>query len=259
LDVFIESTPEGSQSYLDLLQNMLTPESPIAIIGGLKGVGKKSLALKMAHIALENNNYDLIYWISSKTQFSLLKAYKNLLLDLGIPVHDKTENEIIELVTQQAPQKGKCLLIYAGSPNAEFLKDKIPANVFTIITSQNSETEQWERLFSPLKPAFLEVGLFHPEESRQYLYKATGFANTVKTVANGMKKSIIDDLAEALDHHPLSLATAASSIRLTSGTNNILNTCQNFLYVSKKYSIIHGDPFEKESLRFCRKNLSDGV
>jgi hypothetical protein len=257
VDVFIENTSGGSQSYLEFLENNLAAGCPTVIITGLMGVGKKSLALEIAHRALKNKNYNLIYWIPSTTQFSLLKAYKNLLLDLGIPVHDKTENEIIELVMQQASQRGGCLLIYAGAPNAKFLKDKIPANNVTIITSRDPEVEQWKNLFPSSKSVFLKVDVFRPEKSRQYLYKATGFANTVKTVADGTEESIIDDLAEALGHHPLSLATAASSIRLTSDSNNILNNCQNFLYVSKKYFIIHGDPFEKESSQLIDENIID--
>jgi hypothetical protein len=251
IDVFIESAPDGLESYLKHLIITLTPRSPIAILTGVEGVGKKSLALAFAHRALKSKDYNLIHWIPSATNFSLLKAYKNLLLDLGIPVHDKAEDEITELVKQQVSQKGTCLLIYAGAPNAELLKGKIPANVFTIITSRDPEDEQWKCLFPHAEPILLEVDVFRPEESREYLYKTTGFESTVKAAIDSADKSIIDDLAKILGHLPIALATAASSIKLNSDNDiNILSNFQNYFSNIKKYSILHGDPFEKESSHY---------
>ena len=90
---FITSADKGKdRSYLTLLWEMLhrdgtTTLSSSAAIAGMGGIGKTSLALVYAHEALKNKAYNLIYWISSETEESLLQSCRELLREINV-LHD---------------------------------------------------------------------------------------------------------------------------------------------------------------------------
>lgn len=240
---FIESAAEGEVSYLTLLweglhrTDMALPPA-IAVIAGMGGIGKTSLALEYAREAKQNKAYNLIYWLSSSNESSLLKSYRELLLELGVSIRDANKEKIVALVKQHIPQKGRCLLIYDNVPDAEFLKDKVPDTAHILVTSRC--TEGWEH------PLILDV--FREDDSVRYLFKITGLqedatkyalriTDVVQTVKNEPSKEVVKKLAKKLDHFPLALAHAAHYIKLIGGKN-----------VSRKHFKDYLEEFEKEDL-----------
>lgn len=223
-EVFIESFDKKNQSYLTLLWKELHDTntatlSSKAAIAGMGGVGKTSLALEYAHEALEKKAYNFIYWLSSGTEESLLRGYKKLLLELGIPHKDiegKDEDAIIDLVKLYVPAKGKCLLIYDNTPGSNFLTGKVPLKTHILTTSRDHEG--WEK-----PPINLDV--FREEDSVKYLLRITGLQKN---------HEIAEELANELGHLPLALAHAAHYIKLVGGENVSVNHFKKYLEEFRK-------------------------
>jgi TPR repeat protein len=230
---FIEATAEGEDnSYLTSLWKRLENTSNVtlsstAAIAGMGGIGKTSLALEFAHEALKNKAYNLIYWIHSGNEPSLIKAYKEILLKIIDPtlcdsVKYGNDNHIINLIREHVPKWGKCLLIYDNVPDSEFLKDKTPENTHILMTSRCNQG--WER-----QPLILSV--FSTEDSIRYLLKITGIEKA--NASNDMIKTL-KQLAEELDHFPLALAHAAHYIKLVGGNNVLEKHFQDYLKAFRK-------------------------
>lgn len=173
-DLFVESIPQGSEdSYLTQVWKNLCANGSVSIthkpnkhtITGMGGVGKTQLALAYAHEAYRHNAYDVIFWIHSQTEDSLVQSYKTLLEILGISP-PRTNQEIIRQVLFSLPERSrKWLLVYDNVPSASFLKDKIPQkNGHALITSRDQKG--WLH-------GQLNVDIFQTEEAVLYLLGAT--------------------------------------------------------------------------------------
>mgnify|MGYP001076656384 FL=1 len=230
---FIEATAEGEDdSYLTSLWRRLENTgnvtlSSTAAIAGMGGIGKTSLALEYAYEALTSNAYNLIYWIHSGSEPSLIKAYKEILLKiidstLYNSVKYGDDKFIIKLIKEHIPKRGKCLLIYDNVPDSEFLKDKTPENTHILMTSRCNQG--WES-----QPLILNV--FSTEDSIRYLLKITGIE---KTNANNDMIETLKKLAEELGYFPLALAHAAHYIKLVGGNNVLEKHFQDYLNAFKK-------------------------
>lgn len=236
---FIESAAEGSdKSYLTLLWEELhrigtATLSSEAAIAGMGGIGKTSLALGYAHEAKNQRAYNLIYWLRSATELSLLEGYKNLLQEMGICIKGSDDACIIELVKQHVPKRGRCLLIYDNVPDSDFLKDKIPQeNTHTLMTSRCSQG--WER-----PPLILDV--FSSEDSVEYLLNITGLESTPTNT------SIAEELAKELGYFPLALGHAAHYLKLVGGKDVSEKHFKDYLEAFRAKPTIH---FEENRNRF---------
>lgn len=215
-----------------------------AIIAGRGGIGKTTLALEYAHEALENKAYNLIYWIQAGTELSLLKGYKELLLEIIEPefylsVKDADTKHITRLFKDHMPKKGRSLFIYdnvpanyGDVPAPIFLKDMLPKNAHILLTSQCNKG--WE---SP--PLILdEFGL---EDSVQYLLNVTGLEPTLYNRQKARK------LAKTLLNFPLALAHAAHYLKLVGGKKV---STKHF----KEYLKGLDNELQKDSLEHFEKN-----
>lgn len=206
VEEFITSIGKGdSETYLTKLWKMLNKTgqgtlSSKAVIAGMGGIGKTTLALEYANEAKENNAYNLIYWLQSGSEDLLLQGYRKLLQEMDVFIGNATNEGIISLFKEHVPQKGRCLLIYDNVFNAGFLEGKLPNNTHILITSRSQD---WEH---PLL-----LGVFRPEDSVRYLLNVTGLEPTNE---NG---DLAEKLAEELGHFPLALAHAAHYIKLLGG------------------------------------------
>ncbi|MCE3230083.1 MAG: hypothetical protein K0R52_11 [Alphaproteobacteria bacterium] len=220
---FISRTPKGSDtSYLMLLHEELRDTglailSSKAVIAGMGGIGKTSLALGYAHEF--NEEYNLVYWLLSETETSLLKGYRNLLQHIGIPTKGQDDHIIIELVKHHVSERGNCLLIYDNVPNPAFLKGKIPDNTHILITSRCSEG--WG-------PAPISLDVFQLQEAQKYLLNITGLEDNVENAG------IVTQLAEALFCFPLALSHAAHYIKFIGGNNVQKNIFEEYLKAFQK-------------------------
>lgn len=258
---FIESIAEGSDgSYLTQLWEKLhrtgtATLSSTAIIAGMGGIGKTTLALEYVHEAINNHAYNLIYWIPSSTEFSLLEAYRQLLFEIVDPklrssIKGAGKEYLISLIKQHLPQKGKCFLVYDNVPldyedipAPIFLKGLIPENAHVLVTSRYNQG--WE------KPLLLDI--FLPKESIHYLFKRTGLEK------NSENEKLVEELAEKLGNFPLALAHAAHYLKLVGGNNVSEKHFKDYLEGFKKISVDYFEekknPLTEENSKITYENL----
>lgn len=211
---FVISTPKGAElSYLAQLQKIFDPlkvqnsSSKATILTGMAGVGKTSLALKYAYDALKNKSYDLIYWVSCKTEEAVLEGYKKLLKKMGDFVSEKMDKKaIIKRVNQHLlKQDRRSLLIYDNAPNSsrflEFLQGNLLKNKLDILITSRNKAE-WKM---PFKTGIIELDVFQLDESIGYLQAITGFKKDDKIIAK---------VAKEMELLPLALSQAAYYILL---------------------------------------------
>lgn len=219
---FIESAAEeGSQkSYLTCLLDILKANGTATLVG-MGGVGKTSHALEYAHEALKQKAYNVIHWIHSSSELSLIKGYRDLLQKMGFSTQNKEDEQIITLFKRELPKWGKCLLIYDNVPNAKFLKDKIPVgeNIHRLMTSRSKE--EWQ---NPLC-----LGVFRLEDSLNYFFQVTGLEN----------KAVVGELAQDLGRLPLALAHAAHYIKLEAGNKATPKHFKQYLDCLRQQPTVH--------------------
>jgi hypothetical protein len=234
---FVFRTPQDSDiSYLVLLREKLRNTgfavlSSTAVIAGMGGIGKTSLALGYAHEF--NKEYNLIYWLLSETETSLLKGYRNLLQHIGISTKGQDDDHIIELVKCHVSEGGNCLLIYDNVPDSAFLTNKMPDNTHILITSRHSKG--WDQ-----EP--ISLGVFKDKEAEGYLLKITGLENNVENAG------IVAELARKLFCFPLALSHAAHYIKLIGGDAVSKNHFERYLEDFERMPIVdhfdeRRDPF----------------
>ncbi|WP_010301763.1 Sel1-like repeat-containing protein kinase family protein [Candidatus Odyssella thessalonicensis] len=248
---FVESAAESAdKSYLTLVWEDLhhtgtATLSSQAAIAGMGGIGKTSSALEYAYEALENNAYDLVYWLLSETEISLMKGYRDLLIDMGVLLNDEADERIVELIKEYIPRQGKCLLIYDNVPTPDFLKDKTPTGAHILITSRYRHG--WGK-----PPINLEV--FRSEDSVKYLLNTIGLD---ETTPDNQKKA--KELARELEHFPLALSHAAHYIKLSKGNSVFGDPLARYLQELKKESTVHFEehqnPFREDELEMTYENL----
>jgi TPR repeat protein/V8-like Glu-specific endopeptidase len=212
-DQFIESFQEGKDtSYLTSIWKAFhqTPSATISntltkvAIAGMGGVGKTYLTLAYGYEALENEAYNLIYWLNSETEEKLLEGYKKLIqakMGLNIALKgNESLNELIDLVKYHVRSQDKWLLIYDNVPNPSFLSDKTPQiGAHILITSRY--TQGW-------KNKVIRLDVFRPEESVNYLLTKIELEPT----EYNREKAL--ELATELGHLPLALSHASSCVAL---------------------------------------------
>lgn len=175
----------------------------VVIVAGPRGVGKTELARKYAQEARLDNHTDVI-WVDSTTHEAMVGGFKELALNLGYNLADKSVTTVLrEVFSHFSHRRAVYVLDHAAFDNV------IVRNLATlmgrshkslvIITSRHRD---WE----DSRPT-IQLGPFTPAESLEYL-KTVLSRDTDITVpdADGAK------LAALLKHLPLALANAAAYI-----------------------------------------------
>ncbi|AIL13704.1 hypothetical protein IM40_09785 (plasmid) [Candidatus Paracaedimonas acanthamoebae] len=241
---FIESVPEHSEeSYLTKIWKIFhkapSKTDPFlsrqVTISGMGGSGKSSLSLSYAYEALKHKAYNIIYWIRSETEATLIESYKKVLKAINIPFEDNDLDEnIIELIKKHIPDKGKSLLIYDNVPEPGFLARKVPDSADILITSRCS--------YGWPTPNNIEIGVFRPKEAAKYLFDRT---NLIKTKEN-TRQSL--ELAKALGYLPLALSHVAGYISYINidGSYGFNDYLQAFQQEPGTHFSTHVNPFSLE-------------
>jgi hypothetical protein len=277
---FIESGAQGSSgSYLNRLWKKfnvyrLETATLSSTVSGMGGIGKTSLALAYAHEALENKGYNLIYWLPSETETSLLKGYQELRHHIKATIrndgyegesflrsHDGEdflerqsieENENLDdLAREEDPQdpvikivkdiqetktssEHKWLLVYDNVPHPSFLKGRVPQQPNIDVLVTSRCTMGWQQ-----KP--LSLSVFSPEDAATYLLETIGLTD------NGENRRTAARLAETLGWLPLALSHAGRYIKLVGGNIVSGEAIENYIEKFNKPSSGH---FEKHSNPF---------
>ena len=188
----------GRKGYLDDLDEALKSGKSAALtqtITGLGGIGKTELAKEYAY--RRAGEYSLVWWIASEEPIKLAADYAELAKRIGMPEADNpNQPEVIRAVRRWLEGNTGWLLIFDNARNPAELDDYIPRNDSrrVVITSRYSD---WSET-----AASMDVKIFAPEESVDFLLKRTGLDD-----AAGAEK-----LAETLGHFPLALAQAGAFI-----------------------------------------------
>jgi len=277
---FIESGTQGSSgSYLTRLWKKfnvyrLETATLSSTVSGMGGIGKTSLALAYAHEALENKGYNLIYWLPSETETSLLKGYQELRHHIQATIrndgyegesflrsHDGEnflegqsieENESLDdLAREEDPQdpvikivkdiqetktssEHKWLLVYDNVPHPSFLKGRVPQQPNIDVLVTSRCIMGWQQ-----EP--LSLSVFSPEDAATYLLETIGLAD------NGENRCTAARLAETLGCLPLALSHAGRYIKLVGGNIVSGEAIESYIEKFNKPSAGH---FEKHSNPF---------
>ena len=199
---------------------------------------------------LENEAYNLIYWIFSETEDSLIKSCKDLLTELWVPDFKTKNNEQILILVEQEitkPERGKCLLIYDNVPDPSLLKGKIPKSENTHILITSRCNQGWEN--PPLN-----LNVFRLEDSLDYLFNVTGMDRDVPE-----NEKIAGDVAEALRNFPRALAHLNQYIKLIGSNEVSRNPLKEYLYDFQTnrpdWFADHQNPFKKNELEMTYEKL----
>lgn len=242
---FINSAPKGSKPYLTQLQDIFQTLR-IAVVTGMAGIGKTSLALAYAHNP--SKAYKFIYWLSGKTDEALIGGYKKLLGDSVANIKD--HKDIIEKFNQYISTiQGECLLIYDNVPNylsflqflqREVVKDILPKNADILITSRNRNKGGWNEL--PFKPEIITLDVFRLNESIDYFKTISGLPKE--------NQAIVTTVAKKLGRLPLALSYAAHYVSLQEKPSNVSEkTFQKYL------DAFHKDPRTRNPIEELRPKI----
>ncbi len=190
----------GRVELLDNLRAALTSEGAAALtqpqaIHGMGGVGKTQLATEYAY--RHASDYELVWWVGSEENATLVSDYARLAGELDLPEKDAQKQEVaVEAVRRWLEQNAGWLLVFDNVPVPEDVRERLPRGQtgHVIVTSRNPN---WGGVASPLS-----VQLWDRNESVDFLLKRTQQDD----------QEGADALADALGDLPLALEQAAAYI-----------------------------------------------
>lgn len=164
------------------------------VITGLGGVGKTQIALEYAYRYAPE--YDLIWWVPSETDESILAAYQEFAERLGLLNKEQSNRDlVIEYVLNWMDTHSKWLFIYDNV-------DKLPTSAWWMPKNNRGNvliTTRYRYNYGTT----IDISLFTSEEAISFLTKRTGLKEDKYTSL----------LAAQLGYLPLALEQAAAYIR----------------------------------------------
>ncbi|GGP15634.1 tetratricopeptide repeat protein [Nonomuraea glycinis] len=176
------------------LQTGLTPS--IAVLHGIGGVGKTSLAVEYAH--RHADLLDVIWWVDAEEPASAIDQFAALAVELGVTSeHTMAKRGAAEARNWLQRHVG-WLVILDDIPSSDLARDLIPAGPGRVLIT--SRDTRWSTI-----GAVVDVDVFSREES----------VSLLKTQNVAMSDSDADRVAAAVDDLPLAVAQAAGFISET--------------------------------------------
>ncbi|WP_261561969.1 FxSxx-COOH system tetratricopeptide repeat protein [Frankia tisae] len=157
---------------------------------GMAGVGKTQLAIE--YVYRNQNDYDLIWWISADSSVLIRSHLASLAPRLGLIDHGPLRTEDAVALVLDALRRGepytRWLLIFDNADSPELIEELIPYGPGSVIVT--SRDRSWLSIADGI-----EVNIFSRQESVRFLQKR----------APGIRPADVDRLAEALGDLPLAL------------------------------------------------------
>ncbi|MFF7330343.1 FxSxx-COOH system tetratricopeptide repeat protein [Streptomyces sp. NPDC008150] len=185
---------------VELTESLAGSRNPTAVLPeamyGLGGIGKSQLAIE--YVYRHQGDYDLVCWIPSERNSSIVNALSHLAGRLGIDESGDASATTAVAQTLNALRRGvpytRWLLVFDNAENAQALVPFLPNSRHgaVLITSRNP---QWEDI-----AGCLEVDVFERSESIALLNKR----------GPALPREDADALAEALGDLPLAIEQAAA-------------------------------------------------
>lgn len=195
------------------------------VLTGMGGVGKTQLAADFARNQWDDRYVDLLVWVNASSRLSIISAYADAADRIGaIPVGGTSDlnaaaNRFRSWLTERDDKKWLIVLDDVADPSdLEHLKPPLSASGHTIVTTRRNDPSYYAKGWRLLK-----VGLFTPDQAREYLRNRLGEHPDALTGA--------DRLAEDLGYLPLALASASAYIRYVAdseGTVDGPGTCAEY-------------------------------
>jgi tetratricopeptide (TPR) repeat protein len=194
----------GRELILKVIDESLSSSegNSVAIVGlsGLGGVGKSQLAIEYAYQHKEDNR--ITCWLRAESSDSLEKDYFELASFLKIPFNkDMKKEERIKRIRRKLEERKDWLLIFDNALTIKDIDDYLPKSKVgrVLVTSRNPIWRNMTKI--------LEVDVFTPSESIDYILKLLLIDETNKEMAN--------NLAVELGYLPLALSQACAYIKAT--------------------------------------------
>lgn len=170
----------------------------VQAIHGLGGIGKTQLAVAYAY--RYKDGYDLVWWIRSEDQATLVLDLTALGLNLGIKTetYERQEDTVAAVHRALEDFGGRWLLIFDNAESHASIAPFVPACPGHVLVTTRSR--DWPRSYEPVA-----LDLLTPDDAAKLLLKQAGFNDDL----NARR------LAEALGYLPLALVQASAFLRLS--------------------------------------------
>lgn len=185
---------EALNNLLRTLQTGLTPS--IAVLHGIGGVGKTSLAVEYAH--RHAKPFDVVWWIDAEDPASATEQFAALAVELGLTSEDNMARRGAAEARNWLQRHVGWLVILDDVLSPDLARELIPSGPGRILIT--SRDTRWSTI-----GAVIDVDVFSREES----------VSLLKNQNLAMSDADADLVAAAVDDLPLAVAQAAGFISET--------------------------------------------